>query len=125
MINDGNQFLTLGTQPADEYAVLLPGLVSHFREKRDELRRQWVRQMMSKGLLAGLTPDDMETESITIYDTCVGCLETGLYDGAQNYANTLAERGVLRGMTTEQIIGGMLRCAMFTGGVCSNGISRT
>jgi rsbT co-antagonist protein RsbR len=64
--------------------------------------------MVSKGLLAGLTPAEIETESITIYDTCIDCLETGLYHAAQNYADMLAERGVLRGMTPEQIIGGML-----------------
>jgi len=83
-------------------------LVTHFREKRDALRRQWVEQMTAKGLLAGLTPQETETESIVIYDTCVGCLETGQYDGAQAYATRMAERGILQGMTTDQIIGGLL-----------------
>ncbi len=83
-------------------------LVAHFREKKDLLRRQWVEQMTAKGLLAGLTPAETETESITIYETCVGCLESGKYDGAQAYATSMAERGVLRGMTTEQMIGGIL-----------------
>jgi rsbT co-antagonist protein RsbR len=64
--------------------------------------------MTSKSLLAGRTAQEAETESITIYDTCVGCLETGQYDGAQAYATRMAERGVLRGMTAEQIIGGLL-----------------
>jgi rsbT co-antagonist protein RsbR len=63
--------------------------------------------MTAKGLLAGLTPQETETESITIYDTCVGCLETGKYDGVQSYATRMAERGVLRGMTAEQSIGGL------------------
>lgn len=83
-------------------------LVEHFREKRDLLRQQWVQQMTAKGLLAGLTQEEIENESITIYDTCVVCLETGLFEGAQAYAMRMAERGVLRGMTTEQIIGGLL-----------------
>lgn len=83
-------------------------LVDHFREKRELLRQQWVEQMISKGLLAGLTQEEIETESITIYDTCIVCLETGKYDGAQTYAIRMAERGVLRGMTSEQIIGGLL-----------------
>lgn len=83
-------------------------LVEHFREKRDLLRQQWVQQMTAKGLLAGLTQEEIETESITIYDTCVMCLEKGEYEGAEAYANRMAERGVLRGMATEQIIGGML-----------------
>lgn len=87
---------------------LVRELVGHLREKREPLRRQWVEQMTAKGLLAGLTPEETETESATIYDTCVGCLETRKYDAAQTYATSMAERGVLRGMTTEQIIGGLL-----------------
>jgi len=83
-------------------------LVEHFREKREVLRQQWVQQMTAKGLLAGLTQEEIETESMTIYDTCVVCLETNRYEGAQAYATRMAERGVLRGMTTEQIIGGLL-----------------
>lgn len=92
----------------DPSAVLQQELVAHFREKRDLLRQQWVQQMTAKGLLAGLSQDEIETESSTIYDTCIVCLETGEYVGAQKYATRMAERGVLRAMTTEQIIGGML-----------------
>jgi len=87
--------------------VMMRELVAHFRERREPLRQQWVERMTGKGLLAGLTPEETERESITIYDTCVGCLETGKYDVAQTYATRMAERGVLRGMTTEQIIGGL------------------
>jgi len=96
-------------KPASESdTALRQELVAHFREKREALRQQWVQQMNAKGLLAGLTQVEIENESITIYDTCITCLETGEYEGAQTYAMNMAERGVLRGMTTEQIIGGML-----------------
>src|SRR5512144_2415692 len=96
-------------QPTPESeAALRQELVEHFREKRELLRQQWVQQMTAKGLLAGLTQEEIETESITIYDTVIVCLETGQYEGAQTYAMRMAERGVLRGMTTEQIIGGLL-----------------
>lgn len=87
---------------------LLRELVSHLRAQREPLRRQWVEQMTAKGLLAGLTAEETESESMTIYDTCVGCLATGEYSAAEAYATSMAERGVLRGMTTEQIIGGLL-----------------
>ncbi len=95
------------TTPESE-AALRQELVEHFREKRELLRQQWVRQMTAKGFLAGLTQEEIETESITIYDTCIACLETGEYEGAKTYATRMGERGVLRGMLTEQIIGGML-----------------
>lgn len=87
---------------------LLAELVDHFRGAREPLRRVWVQQMTAKGLTAGLTPEELQAESVTIYDTCVGCLETGKYDAAEAYATSMAERGVLRGMSTEQIIGGLL-----------------
>ena len=64
--------------------------------------------MKAKGLLEGLTDVETESESITIYDTCVDCLETGRYDAAQEYSKRIAERGVLRGMSSEQFLGGML-----------------
>ncbi|MHB8896514.1 MAG: STAS domain-containing protein [Candidatus Geothermincolia bacterium] len=83
-------------------------LVANFKRERDSLRRQWVAQMTTQDYLAGLTPEEIESESATIYDTCIGCLETGSYEGAEKYAMRMAERGVLRGMTTEQIIGGLL-----------------
>jgi len=95
-------------QPRDKsIESLVRELVAHFREKREPLRRQWVEQTTAKGYLADLTPEEIETESVTIYDTCVGCLETGKYDAAQAYAARMAKRGVLHGMTTEQIIGGL------------------
>jgi len=87
---------------------VLRELVSHLRDLREPLRQVWVQQMTAKGLVAGLTPEETETESMAIYDTCIGCLDTGEYDGAVAYATSMAERGVLRGMTTEQIIGGLL-----------------
>jgi rsbT co-antagonist protein RsbR len=65
-------------------------------------------KMTEKDLLKGLSPGEVESESATIYDTCVECLDTGQYTGAERYARKMAERGVLRGMTTEQIIGGLL-----------------
>ncbi len=83
-------------------------LVGHFRENRENLKKQWVKEMTAKKFLNGLTPQEIEIESSTIYDTCIDCLATGSYESAKKYARAMAEKGVLQGMTTEQIIGGML-----------------
>lgn len=104
MAKSGQGAVATGTGDKD----LLHELVAHFRGRSDALRQVWVEQMTAKGLLAGLSTEEVETESIAIYDTCVGALATGKYEGAQVYATNMAERGVLRGMTTEQIIGGLL-----------------
>ena len=82
--------------------------MAHFRNMREPLRRQWVEAMTSKGLTEGQTEQETETESMTIYDTCVDCLDTGANTSAEIYASAMAERGVLRGMSPEQIIGSIL-----------------
>ncbi len=86
----------------------LQELVDHFRGRRDSLRRQWVRQMTAKGLLKGFTAQEVEAESVALYDTCISCLETGSYEAALAYARTMAKQGVLGRMTTEHVIEGLL-----------------
>ncbi len=93
---------------AESNAKLVRELVDHFKKLRDPLRKQWVQMMMAKGFLAGLSREEIENESMTIYDTCVGCLEKGEYTAAEQYAARMAARGVLSNMTPEQILGGML-----------------
>ncbi len=79
-------------------------LVSHFREKREPLRREWVQQTRAKGLLQGLTLQAIEGESAAIYDAFVDCVETGKYEAALAYARSRAKEGVFGAMTAEQII---------------------
>lgn len=87
---------------------LLTELVEHFKEVQETLRKQWIQQMTAKGLLKELTPEEIEKESTIIYDTCIDALKTGKYDNTQDYANRFAQRGVLQGMTPEQIFAGFL-----------------
>jgi len=86
-------------------------LVRHFREKRDLLRRQWVQEMRAKGLLQGLTPREVERESMALYDSsvaCVVCLETGKHEAGLANARFVAKQAVLGGMTAEQILDALL-----------------
>jgi len=86
-------------------------LVSHFREKRGLLRRQWVQEMRATGLLQGLTPQEVERESIALYDSsvaCVVCLETGKHEAGLANARFVAKQAVLGGMTAEQILDALL-----------------
>ncbi|HSB73187.1 MAG TPA: ATP-binding protein [Candidatus Methylomirabilis sp.] len=86
----------------------LRDLLAHFREHRERLRRTWLDEMDSRGLLKGLTPGEVEAESASIYDALVNCLETGRYHSAQAYARAVAERGIIRGIGPKQVIGGLL-----------------
>jgi len=92
----------------DQNEMLLTELVAHFRKERENLRQQWLAEMTAKGLVAGLNKKELESESIAIYDACIGCLESGEYTGAEEYAKKKAERGVLKAMTAEQFFGGLL-----------------
>ena len=94
--------------PAKSNPKLVRELVDHFNKLRDPMRKQWVQMMTAKGFLAGLSQEEIENESMTIYDTCVGCIEKGEYTAAEQYAARMAARGVLSNMTPEQILGGML-----------------
>ena len=79
-------------------------LVKHFSAKREPLRRGWVRQMRAKGLLEGLTLQEIETESRILYTMCLDCLETGQYDSALACTRRRTKQGVLGGQTPEQIM---------------------
>ncbi len=92
-------------QKAEE---LLRDLVGNLRKERGALRQALVSEMITQGLLKGLTPHEGEAEAATIYDALVECLETGRYHSAQAYAHTVAERGVMRGIGAKHVIGGLL-----------------
>ena len=88
-------------------AVNIEEIVHHFRDKREELRTQWVDEMNVKELLKGLSAEEFESESAAIYDTCVECLATGNYETARTYATKMAVRDS-KSLTPGQILGGML-----------------
>lgn len=83
-------------------------LVAHFRKNRESLRKRWVELMVAKGFLKGLSPEELDTESKTIYDTCVNCLATGSYEDAEQYASRMASQAVLQGLNAQQILDSML-----------------
>ena len=58
--------------PAESNAKLVRELVDHFNKLRAPMRKHWVQMMTAKGSLAGLSQEEIENESMTIYDTCVG-----------------------------------------------------
>lgn len=83
-------------------------LVQHLRSRRSDLRREWVESMTAQGLVAGLTEAEKVSESEFIYETVVESLETGRFESLEQYAATVASRGVLRAMSSEQVIGGFI-----------------
>ncbi len=87
---------------------LLRDAVACLRQERDPLRHAWVAEMTERGLLPGLSREEADAESATIYDALLECLATDRYHSAQAYGQAVAERGVLRGLGAKQVIGRLL-----------------
>lgn len=92
---------TLSAGQASDLAGLL-------RAERKTVCQAWMAEMGRRGLFKGLSPEEAEAESATVYDALVACLESGRYHSAQAYAQDMAERDVFRGIGAKQVIGRLL-----------------
>lgn len=86
------------------HAALLRELVAHLRERRDELREEWVRRITQSNLLTNMSPEEIRTETTSIYDNYVEVLETGSVEALQSYARNLSERIIPRGVETPEVV---------------------
>jgi rsbT co-antagonist protein RsbR len=84
---------------------LLPELIAHLREKRTELREEWSRRIEAGRLLQAMTPQEISSETKSVYDNYVEVLETGSVDALQRYARDLSERIIPRGVETHEVVG--------------------
>jgi rsbT co-antagonist protein RsbR len=91
-------------QPAGE-TTLLRELVEYLRQRRTELREEWVRRITDAQLLGVMTPDEIFSEVTAVYDNYVDALETGSVETLQAYARDLSERIIRRGVETHEVLG--------------------
>src|ERR1039458_5683022 len=84
---------------------LLPQLVAHLREHRTKLRQEGTSRIQDTHLLEAMTPQEMATETTSVYDNYVEVLETGSVEALQHYARDLSERIIPRGVETHEVIG--------------------
>ena len=84
---------------------LLPQLVAHLREHRSKLREEWAGRIRDSHLLHAMTPQEMSTETTSVYDNYVEVLETGSVEALQHYARDLSERIIPRGVETHEVVG--------------------
>jgi rsbT co-antagonist protein RsbR len=85
-------------------------LVAYLRQDREKLHREWVQAMaVSDNLwLDSLTTAERELEPVKIYDACLDCLDSGSYQGAEEFAGRMARRVAVGAMSSERFLGGML-----------------
>ena len=91
-------------RPEDDHRML-PELVAHLREHRSELRAEWAGRIDATRLLQAMTPQEIGSETTSVYDNYVEVLETGSVDALQRYARDLSERIIPRGVETHEVVG--------------------
>ena len=84
---------------------LLPELVDHLRQNREQLREDWARRITDARLLTAMTPEEIFSEATSVYDNYVEVLETGSVEALQDYARNLSERIIPRGVETDEVLG--------------------
>jgi rsbT co-antagonist protein RsbR len=84
---------------------LLPELVAHLREHRTQLRQEWVQRIDQSRLLTAMTPQEVHSETTSVYDNYVEVLETGSVEALRSYARDLSERIIPRGVETHEVVG--------------------
>jgi rsbT co-antagonist protein RsbR len=84
---------------------LLPELVALLRERRTDLREEWVRRITNGSLLKVMSPEEIFSEVTAVYDNYVDVLETGSVETLQAYARDLSERIIPRGVETDEVLG--------------------
>jgi rsbT co-antagonist protein RsbR len=93
------------TTTSESSEAMLPQLVAHLRQHRAELRAQWARRITEAGLLTAMTPDEVFNEVTSVYDNYVEVLETGSVEALEDYARSLSERIIPRGVETYEVLG--------------------
>jgi rsbT co-antagonist protein RsbR len=96
------------TEPAgriDARSELLPELVEHLRQHRETLREQWARRITAGGLLTAMTSDEVFDTATSVYDNYVEVLATGSVEALEDYARSLSERIIPRGVETDEVLG--------------------
>ena len=93
-----------GNEQIDDHR-LLPELVEHLRQHRSDLRAEWARRIEVTRLLQAMTPQEIGSETTSVYDNYVEVLETGSVDALQRYARDLSERIIPRGVETHEVVG--------------------
>jgi rsbT co-antagonist protein RsbR len=104
MEQDGHFTSGVAVPPAPD-SWLLREPVAYLRERRTELREEWVRRVTGANLLHVMTHDEIFSEATAVYDNYVDALETGSVEALEAYTRDLSERIIARGVETHEVLG--------------------
>ena len=83
---------------------LLPELVADLRQHRTQLRQEWAGRISEGHFLTAMTPQEVHSETTSVYDNYVEVLETGSVAALRQYARDLSERIIPRGVETQEVV---------------------
>ena len=89
----------------EDHQELLPQLVAHLHQHRAELQDEWSTRITAAHLLSSMTPQEIASETTSVYDNYVEVLETGSVEALRRYARDLSERIIPRGVETHEVVG--------------------
>jgi rsbT co-antagonist protein RsbR len=93
------------TVRSESTAELLRELVAHLRDRRTQLREEWIARIADTELLKAMSQDEIFAEATSVYDSYVEALATGTFEALQSYARNLSERIIPRGVETHEVVG--------------------
>ena len=93
------------TVRSESTAELLRELVAHLRDRRTQLREEWIARIADAELLKAMSQDEIFAEATSVYDSYVEALATGTFEALQSYARNLSERIIPRGVETHEVVG--------------------
>ena len=98
-----------GNSAAASSEMLKDEMVAYLRHDREELLREWLQSVAADGgLWMGATAAEQESESATVYDACIECLDTLSYQAVEEFAEQMARRSMRGTITSERMLGGTM-----------------
>ena len=79
-------------------------LVTLFEESEKELMDLWVRKVNQLRVMKGLSPEERDREFKNIYRASLKAFKDGDYSEVERYANKIAKRGALEGISVDEIL---------------------
>ena len=79
-------------------------LVTLFEESEKELMDLWIRKVNQLRVMKGLSPEERDREFKNIYRASLKAFRDGDYSEVERYANKIAKRGELEGISADEIL---------------------
>ena len=88
---------------------MLTLVVAHLRRDRTRLRQEWATRIHGAYLLGGMSPQEKDLVTSSVYDIHLVVLETGSLEASKHFARNLSERIIPRSVDAQEVLGIILQ----------------